>query len=352
MEKRIIKDGKNHYRARVEVKGHKRISATFIRLTDARLWKQQTEMAIKEGKYFKIAEAKKHTVKELIERYEKEVLPQKPKAKQEQHFRCWKEKIGYLILSDLTAPVIAQYRDELLSGTTNKGSKRSPTTVLRYMSSLSHALSIAKKEWHWLDSNPMQDITKPKSVRGRVRILSAEERRRLLEASKESSCPFLYTIIVLSLITGMRKSETLNIRWQNVDFDKNRIILHETKNGERRAIPLRGHALEVVKKLYMSRNHILPLLFPANGLSDAKPYDISGQHGKIFKTGQITDFRFHDLRHCCASELAAQGASLAQIAEVLGHKTLQMVKRYAHLTEGNIGDVLEHLDRRVFGSAS
>ena len=352
IEKRPTKNGGFRYRVRVEIKGHKRLSATFTTLTKARLWKQQTETAIKDGKYFKIAEAKKHTVKELIERYEKDVLPKKTRAKQEQHFRWWKERIGHILLSDLSPPLIAKCRDELLVGTTPRGTKRSETTVLRYMSSFSHALSLAVREWHWLDDSPMRKVSKPKAARGRVRFLSPDERQRLLEACKNSICPYLYTIVVLALATGMRQGEILNLKWNDIDFEKNRIILHETKNGERRGVPLRGHALEVIKTLHSNRKNISPLLFPSNRLSSCKPYYIRSSWEKAIQVAEIKDYKFHDNRHSCASELLADGATLAQIAEILGHKTLQMVKRYAHLSEGNIGNALERLDKRVFGGVA
>lgn len=352
IEKRTTKNGKVRYRARVEIKGHKRLSETFRLLTDAKRWKQDTEKAIKDGKYHTIAEAKKHTVKELIERYEKDVLPKKTRAKQEQHFRWWKNRIGHVVLSDLSPPLIVTCRDELLSGLTPSGVKRSETTVLRYMSSFSHALSLAVREWHWLDDSPMRKVSKPKAARGRVRFLSPDERQRLLDACKNSSSPYLYTIVVLALSTGMRQGEILNLKWSDVDFEKNRIILHETKNGERRGIPLRGHALEVVKTLHDKQRSISPLLFPARRLSESKPYDIRSTWEKAMQVADIKNYTFHDNRHSCASELLADGASLAQIAEILGHKTLQMVKRYAHLSEGNIGNALERLDKRVFGGVA
>ncbi len=67
------------------------------------------------------------------------------------------------------------------------------------------------------------------------------------------------------------------------------------------------------------------------------------------READIQDFRFHDLRHSAASYLAMNGASLAEIAEVLGHKTLQMVKRYAHLSEGHTASVVESMNNKIFG---
>ena len=65
---------------------------------------------------------------------------------------------------------------------------------------------------------------------------------------------------------------------------------------------------------------------------------------------EINDFHWHDLRHCTASYLAMNGASLAEIAEVLGHKTLAMVKRYAHLSDGHVSNVVASMNAKIFGA--
>jgi hypothetical protein len=62
----------------------------------------------------------------------------------------------------------------------------------------------------------------------------------------------------------------------------------------------------------------------------------------------LDDFRFHDLRHSTASYLAMKGASLVEIAEVLGHRTLQMVRRYAHLSESHVKGLVESLGEDIF----
>ncbi len=88
------------------------------------------------------------------------------------------------------------------------------------------------------------------------------------------------------------------------------------------------------------------LLFPST--KGDKPYEIKKSWEAVLKKAEITDFRFHDLRHSAASYLAMNGASLAEIAEVLGHKTLQMVKRYAHLSEAHTSSVVASMNERIF----
>jgi integrase len=230
---------------------------------------------------------------------------------------------------------------------------RSPSTVVRYLAVLSHAFTMAVKEWCWMDDNPMRRVTKPKEPRGRVRFLSDEERLLLLAACKEAQCPYLYSVVVLALSTGMRYGEVLNLRWCDVDLVKARIILQDTKNGERRNVPLTGHAYGQIDMLSKLRRMDTDLLFPNTLFGEkARPYEIRKSWNAAIKKAQLADFRFHDLRHSTASYLAMNGATLSEIAEVLGHKTLQMVKRYAHLSEAHTTKVVRALNDRLFDNCA
>jgi len=104
IEKRKAKDGKVSYRVKVRLKGYPIQTASFDRLTDAKKWSQHTESAIREGRHFKTAEAKKHTLSDVVDRYISDVLPSKPKQiiNQGQQLRWWKEQIGAYSLPDVT----------------------------------------------------------------------------------------------------------------------------------------------------------------------------------------------------------------------------------------------------------
>jgi hypothetical protein len=338
------------YRAKVRLKGYPTQSATFARLTDAKKWVQDTESAIREGRHFKTSESKKHTIKELVERYIKEILPQKPKSTIDQKTQLgwWKNSIGSFSLADVTPALIIEYRSKLaLEKSERKGAKRSNATVNRYCSVLSHAFTIAVKEWNWMQENPMMKIKKLKEPRGRVRFLNDEERERLLEACQESSSPFLYILVVLGISTGARKMEIRRLEWKDVDLNRGMIILHDTKNGERRSLPLVGIAKDLMKAHYKNRNKNTELVFPAKNLQT--PIDIRTPFETALQKAEIEDFKWHDLRHSCASYLAMNGATLAEIAGVLGHKTLSMVKRYSHISDAHTAGVVERMNNKIFG---
>lgn len=335
------------YRVEVRLKGFPPQRATFKRLTDAKRWAQQTEAAIREGRYFKTAKARKHTLQQLIDRYIKEELPKKSEnINQKSQLEWWASELGDYTLADITPDKIAECRDKLLSGTSSHEYKFAPATVVRYMAALSHAFTVAVREWQWLDDSPMRKVRKPSLPRGRVRFLNDDERKSLLEACRESDNEYLYPIVVLALSTGMRKSEILNLAWDVIDPVKNRITLYHTKNREVRVLPLAGHALEQIESI--ERLEESNLVFPGKA-DPSRPIDIRPSWEAALKKAEVDNFRFHDLRHSAASYLAMNGASLAEIAEVLGHKTLQMVRRYAHLSEAHTTSVVESMNKKIFG---
>lgn len=347
--KRIDSAGKTHYQAKVRLKGHPTQSATFERLAEAKKWATSTESAIRERRHFKTVEAQKHTLRELCGRYIRDVLPTKPKsqANQAAQLRWWAERIGDYALADVTPALIAETRDKLAAQTTRCGTPMSPATVVRYLAALSHAFTLAVEEWHWIEDNPVLKVTKPKEPRGRVRFLSEDERERLLAACRASTSPHLYPVVVLALSTGMRSSEIMGLTWDRVDLQRGRILLEETKNGERRVVPLVGHAADVLREHAKVRRLDTNGLWPSR-VHPEKPVDLRQPWVKALEVAQIEDFRFHDLRHSAASYMLMNGASIAELAEVLGHKTLQMVKRYSHLPESHTRGIVERMNAAVF----
>ena len=217
----------------------------------------------------------------------------------------------------------------------------------RYLAVLSHAFTVAVREWQWCDDNPVRKVTKPQEPRGRVRYLSEEERERILKECKASRNPHLYTVVVLALATGARKMELISLRWSDVDLKRGLLTFHETKNGERRSVPLVGYALDVLTQHAKVRRLDTWLVFPKP--TGGKFLRFREAFDNAVERAGIADFRFHDLRHSAASYLAMNGASLMEIADILGHKTLSMVKRYAHLSEAHTRNVVQRMNAAIFG---
>lgn len=360
----VTKDGNTRYKVQVRIKGHPTQTCTFSRLTDAKKWGSRVEAAIEEGRHNKSAESKRRTFSELVDRYINSVVPirhNKVLARRAItcHLNWWKEHLGPYFVADINPARISELRDQLLSTPvlnakgkpvvdkkTGKVRVKSTSTVVRYLASLSVMYSTAVDEWGWAESNPVQSIRRPPEPQGRVRFLNDDERTRFLKACEDIDADMLYPAVILALSTGARQGELLTLKWSQVDFEREVIRLEVTKNKERRALPLVGYAHSVMKSRFQRRRKDTDLVFPR---SDGKaPLDIKKRWARAISVARLENFRFHDLRHCAASYLAMNGATLAEIAEVLGHKTLQMVKRYAHLSDQHTAGVVKRMNDSIF----
>jgi len=353
IEKRSTNTGATTYRVKVRLRGFPPETATFERLTDARDWGKKTEADMKAGRHF--GQSKRHTFNELANEYQQH-------AKDAVRLDYWRKVFGPDSLDTITAARIQKERDKLLSEETHNfatpptgdpeidakraKAKRSGSTVNRYLAALSVCLSYGVKTLQWLERNPCERITKPSEGSGRVRFLSDDERVNLLKACRPH--PDLYLAVVLSLTTGARQGEIMTLRWGQIDFARQVITLHETKNGERRALPLVGEAFTLLQERAKVRNLKDDRIFPPKAYAKkAQCLDLTVPWNAAKKSAGLTDFHWHDLRHTAASYLAMSGVSLVEIAKVLGHRTLAMVARYSHLSDGHIVATGEKLAARL-----
>ena len=356
IKKRKKKNGKYSYTATIRIKGYPSLSATFEKLTDAQIWISENETPRKKGKHIKESVSQKHTVAELIDRYIEFELPHRKsdQDKYKMHLEWWRKQIGAYYLSALDNIMLTEYRDKLSKencliprkGMSPKISEktRSNATVNRYMASLSTVLSVAVKEYGWIEENPMLKVIKKKEPRGRVRFLEDKEVAKLLaECQKESY--ELYLCVLIALSTGARYSEITNLTWKNIDMKHKQFHFLNTKNGEDRGVAITSNVYEKLKEFKKVQRIGSDLVFSNN---ENNVLYLRGQFERALKRAKIKDFHFHDLRHTAASYLAKGGASLLEIATILGHKTLAMVQRYSHLTKGHTATVLETMNQEMF----
>jgi len=211
----------------------------------------------------------------------------------------------------------------------------SGSSVNRELNLLSHAVNIARKEWGIHIDNPIALIQRPKLNRSRDRRLSAQEELALfgelalvgrslggtyVPGGTQNS--WLAPIVVLALETAMRRGELLSLQWRNVDLWKRTATLEDTKNGERRMVPLSTVARSTLDRLPRT---IDGSVFPTT--SDA----IKRGFQRAVHRANIADLHFHDLRHEATSRLFERGLNIMEVAAITGHKSLAMLKRYTHL---------------------
>lgn len=344
------KNDKPRYQAIVKNKGYPTKAKTFRTRKEAEKWEIQIKAAMQDGTYFDNSEAMQSTLSEVIDRYINEFL-----IKESRNYRTfvgqltwWKNQLGNFAVGKITSFIISQKLQFLSEQINYRGKVASPATLNRYRSSLSCVFAAACDDWGMIKESPVPKVRKRKEPRGRIRFLSLDEKERLLKACFACTNPYLYTIVVLALATGMRRGEILNLQWKDVDLEKGKAILHETKNGERRTVSLTGHALSILRE-YANRPRQICSSYVFSSTFGSKSIQIRSSWEAVAKLANLSDFHFHDLRHTFASYLAMNGATLAEIAEAMGHKTLVMVKRYAHLTEEHTRSVVEKMNEKMFG---
>lgn len=195
-------------------------------------------------------------------------------------------------------------------------------------------------EWGWLKENPAKKVKFFKLNNQRVRYLMPEEVTSLLSYTP----PYLKPIVIVAVHTGIRKESVLRLQWPQVNFELGIITLMETKNKRPQYIVMD----ETVRTLLMDlkRNGNCPYVFTKNGKS-IKWIDYAFK--EAVKKAGMEDFHFHDLRHTFASNLVMAGEDLNTVSELLGHQTLEMTRRYAHLSPKFKQRAVNVLDQR-FGS--
>jgi len=194
-------------------------------------------------------------------------------------------------------------------------------------------------EWKKLTENPCTTVKLFKENNQRLRYLEQEDMKKLLDNSKG----YLHAIVITALFTGMRKSEILGLKWKDCDFNRGLIRLTRTKNNETRTLPMSD---KVKSALIAVQKHLESayIFCKKNG----KPFgNVRKSFDKLLKVCKIDGFRFHDLRHTYASQLVMNGVDLNTVRELLGHKSLQMTLRYAHLSPDHKRRAVDILSRRM-----
>jgi integrase len=210
-----------------------------------------------------------------------------------------------------------------------------PAAVNRPLALLRHLLRLAHEEWGVLDSLPT--IRTEKESRGRMKWLTPEEAVKLLEACRKSGNKVLVDLMEFALFTGVRRGEALALTWDRVDRARGVVSLDVTKNGEPREVKLNSTADAVLARRWTP---------------DATGYVFGSRKWNSFRSAWeaalsasgIQGFRFHDLRHTFASWLVQRGRPLKEVQDALGHLSVTMTNRYAHLAPENLRAAVAVLD--------
>jgi integrase len=296
---------------------------------------------IHEGVWFDRAKVEKqYTFTDLAERYA---------TWAEGRQRSWQISKKYMVkqlvsrfmnfkLSHFNTNIVEQFQTERL----NKGNK--PATANRLLAAIKHMFTKAC-EWEMITEGTFKRVHKVKSLQEnnkRLRYLTKEECQSLINACDKHLKP----IVIAALNTGMRRGEIFSLNWNNIDLKHGFILLEKTKNGDRREIPINDTLKRTLQGL--ARRLDIPSVFCDH--STGKRYtDIKHSFNSACRRAGIDDFHFHDLRHTFASHLIMAGVDITTVKELLGHKTLTMTLRYAHLAPSHKVKAVDILDDTLNG---
>ncbi len=242
-----------------------------------------------------------------------------------------KAYFGGKYLHEITPQSIEQFKAQAVN-------EVSPATVNRALALLRSIFNKAAAWGKFDGKNPVKGIKFFKE-QPRLRFLEKEEIAKLLENCSKHLRP----IAITALNTGMRKGEILNLKWHDVDFERGIIHLYLTKNGEKREVPMNERVRQAL--IAVRKHPDSPYIFCGR---DGRPYaDIRKSFFTACDNSGIIDFRFHDLRHTFASQLVMAGIDLNTVRELLGHKSLEMTLRYAHLSPDYKKRAVDVLARRM-----
>lgn len=213
-------------------------------------------------------------------------------------------------LRDITTKHIEEYKASLVD-------QVKPSSINRYLTIIKSIFSKAV-EWGRLTVSPASKVKKLREDNQRIRYLTEEEIRRLYLDAPQKIADFL----TLALNTGMRRSNILNLQWEDIDLKNGVIHVLKTKSGKGYEIPINNDVRKLLEPRFNS-NKTGKVLDSVNFRKDFET---------VVRKSGIADFRLHDLRHTFASYLVMKGVDIYTVAQLLGHSDIKMTQRYAHLS--------------------
>jgi integrase len=335
MTKGIYKRGKTYWIRYAGLDGRIIFESSHSdKFRDAESLLIKRKQTIREGKVPEPAKKiLNHTFKDLANEYRKWSSPQRSYKSKKYFIDQLVEKFGNIPLRQFNTRMLELYQTERIQ----KGNK--PATINRHVATIKHMMTKAV-QWDMVEEYALKKVRQVKQLEERnrrLRYLSEEESKRVIEKCD----PHLKPIVVMALHTGMRKSEILTLRWENIDLAIKLILLTDTKNNEPRQIPINKTLKAYLDKLPQRIDGGYVFYDPRTD----KPYqDIKKSFARALKNAGVKDFHFHDLRHTFASHLVMKGVDIMTVKELLGHKTLAMTLRYAHLAPSHKIRAVDVLD--------
>jgi integrase len=246
---------------------------------------------------------------------------------------------GSTPLSEITAAKISAWKaDKLKAVSPLTGRHYAAASINRPLAALRHLLRLAHEEWEAIPAVPK--VRLEREPQGRLRWLTQDEITGLLAACLKSRNTELHAAVVIALNTGLRKAELYGLTWDRIDLSRGVIRLEVTKSGNRREVPLNDDSYRALVSLQPRE---------AGHVFKARTSDAA--YLSAVAVARLADVTFHTLRHTFASWAMMRGASLKELQELLGHASLTMTMRYAHLSPDRLRTAVSRLAGLTTGAA-
>jgi integrase len=320
----------NKWHVQVRRRGALAATKSFASKLDAQIWARDLERQIDLGET-ELAVRRKGcaSLGEVLSRYLESVVPYK-RGKESERFRIEALKRTWLAhqpLSDLSAGVLARYRDERLK-VVSSGTVRREFVILR------HCLKVASTEWGMPIPRSVQQLRNPKDGPPRERRLTTHEEFLLFSGAKSARNKQFSSLIRLALETAMRRGELLSLNWDDINLERRTITLRSTKNGQPRTIPISRTAQLVLEHLKLHSSG-------SASVFQLSPNAVRLSWSRLVRRVGLKNLHFHDLRHEAISRLFEAGLNSPEVALISGHKDPRMLFRYAHPMKERILKILD-----------
>jgi len=312
-----IRKRRGKWEAQVRRVGHRPLSKSFAIRKDAETWARHIEAQADRGELPPDRRVLHHlTLGDLVRRYRDNVSPRKRTGNYERIMLAafLTRPICRKRISELTGADFAEYRDQRLAHI-------KPSSLRRELVPIRHLFSVARHEWRLpIQSNPVDGLSITSSDQRRERRLHGGELERLTEAARKGRNPLTIRIVLLAVLTGMRRGEILNIRERHIRRDTRTLLIPESKTGRARTIPLTNRALQLLPAAHDPSQRLFPL--------SANAFRLSWE--RLRKRAGLRDLHFHDLRHEAISRFFEAGLTVPEVASISGHSDMRMLFRYSH----------------------
>lgn len=322
-----IRKLRGRWQAQVRRRGMKPRCKSFDTKLEAEKWARDLEAQVDRfgaAPDTKILEST--TLGQLLERYQREVSPFKRGSVQEiQRIDVLRRHdLAYRTMIGLSQQDVTSFRDERLQAV-------APSTTVRELAILSHVLEVAIRDWGLpLAKNVVKLVRRPVIRNERSRRLTGNEEQRLLDACDAGKTPFLRTLLIVAIGTGMRRGELLGLKWTDFSHNRRVLSLALTKNGSGRDVPLSQRAFDALIAWRQHPDVDHSTIFPMRAGTLEQAWR------RLLTRSGVAALRFHDLRHEGVSRLFERGLNVIEVSSISGHKELRMLKRYTHLSADDL----------------